>query len=52
MPPIRCSFNNMIDRWKGEHQTYDQSIEGVHSFEDVDIPDDALGALACEDGGL
>jgi hypothetical protein len=45
MPATRCSFNNMIDRWKGEHQTYNQAIDGVHSFEDVDIPDDALGQI-------
>ena len=37
MPPTRCTFNGMIDRWKGEHQAYNQSIDGVHSFEDVDI---------------
>ena len=35
----------MIDRWKGEHQTYNQTIEGVHSFEDVDIPDDPVGQI-------
>ncbi len=45
MPPTRCSFNNMIGRWKGEHQAYNQTIDGVHSFEDVDIPDDVLGQI-------
>ena len=45
MPPTRCSFNGMINRWKGEHQTYSQTIDGVHSFEDVDIPDDAVGKI-------
>jgi hypothetical protein len=35
----------MIDRWKGEHQSYSQAIDGVHSFEDVDIPDDVLGQI-------
>lgn len=44
MPPNRCSFNNMIDRWKGEHQTYSQTIDGVHSFEDVGVPADAVAA--------
>jgi hypothetical protein len=45
MPPSRCSFNNMINRWKGEHQTYNQAIDGVHSFDDVDIPGDAVGQI-------
>ena len=44
MPANRCSFNNMIDRWKGEHQTYNQPIEGIHSFDDVGVPDDAVAA--------
>jgi len=44
MPPKRCSFNNMIDRWKGEHQTYSQTIDGVHSFEDVGVPDDPIAS--------
>jgi len=44
MPAKRCSFNNMIDVWKGEHQTYAQSIDGVHSFEDVGVPDDPIDA--------
>jgi len=44
MPAKRCTFNNMIDRWKGEHQTYTQTIEGVHSFEDVGVPDDPIAA--------
>jgi hypothetical protein len=35
----------MINRWKGEHQTYSQAIEGVHSFADVDIPDDPVGQI-------
>ena len=46
MPPARCKFNAMITRWKGEHQSYNQAIDGVHSFEDVDIPDDPLGQIA------
>lgn len=45
MPANRCSFNNMIDRWKGEHQTYNERIDGVHSFEDIDIPDGPAGQL-------
>ena len=45
MPPNRRSFNSMINRWKGEHQTYSQAIEGVHSFADVDIPDDPVGQI-------
>ena len=46
MPPNRRSFNNMINRWKGEHQSYSQAIEGVHSFDVVDIPDDPVGQIA------
>ena len=46
MPTNRCSFNSMINRWKGEHQAYSQSIDGVHSFLDVDIPSDAAGQVA------
>lgn len=45
MPPTRCTFNSMIDRWKGEHQAYNQSIDGVHSFQDIDIPDDPIGQI-------
>ena len=45
MPPNRCSFNNMVDRWKGEHQTYNLPVDGVHSFADVGIPDDVLGQI-------
>lgn len=46
MPANRCSFNSMINRWKGEHQTYNQTIDGVHSFLDVDIPSDPAGQVA------
>ncbi len=45
MPPTRCSFNSMINRWKGEHQTYNQTIDGVHSFEDVDMPGDVVSQI-------
>ena len=46
MPANRCTFNSMINRWKGEHQAYSQAIDGVHSFLDVDIPDDPAGQVA------
>jgi len=46
MPANRCSFNSMINRWKGEHQSYSQAIDGVHSFMDVDIPSDPAGQVA------
>ena len=44
MPPNRCSFNNSIDRWKSEHQSYVHTIDGVHSFADVDIHGDPVDA--------
>ena len=46
MPPSRVSFNAMVGRYKGEHQTYSQSIDGIHSFADVDIPNDPVAALS------
>jgi len=45
MPPSRVSFNSMVARYKGEHQAYSQSIDGVHSFADVDIANDPVAAL-------
>lgn len=45
MPPSRVSFNNMIGRYKGEHQAYSQTIDGIHSFADVDIPNDPVAGL-------
>ncbi len=45
MPPNRRSFNSMISRWKGAHQAYNQTIDGVHSFAAVDIPDDPVGQI-------
>ncbi len=45
MPPNRRSFNSMISRRKGAHQAYNQTIDGVHSFADVDIPDDPVGQI-------
>ncbi len=45
MPSNRLSFNSMINRWKGEHQSYTQTIDGVHSFADVQIPGGPTAAL-------
>jgi hypothetical protein len=35
----------MVTSWKGEHQAYNQAIDGVHSFADVAIPSDPVGQL-------
>ncbi len=45
MPANRCTFNSMINRWKGEHQSYSHTIDGVHSFMDVDVPSDPAGQV-------